>query len=276
MPPGTGNSSPSTNSRPSKSRRNTRTASLNPSEVPESHKLYQSEAYTINLGLDEWDQTDFDGAIWPKANEPIDTSFSLGVIIWHPANETTRALPSDYIAAEERAKHPPLPKIGNGESVSEYFDPENAHEAFLNVRQTDEWDSIKLDSIFYEFPKSSDIVALEDVLTNRDRPDIEGEDPFPRVEDVADRKDKGDSDWNVMDNLEQALSSEQAAGEPSTEPDPDRPPISPVARDDDQEKLLAALGVTGSPKPIKPLTSPTLLPPRPQQGGKVGSSDHER
>ncbi|KAB2581251.1 hypothetical protein BFW01_g10928 [Lasiodiplodia theobromae] len=272
-------SPPNQNSRPSKSRRNTRTASIAPTEVPESHKLYQSEAYTINLGLDEWDQTDFDGAIWPKANEPVDSNFSLGVIIWHPANETTRALSSDFVSAEERAAKPPLPKIGNGDSVSEYFGPENAHEAFLNVRQTDEWDLIRHDSIFYEFPKTSDIVALEDVLANRDRPDPEGENPYPNIHELQERKQRQGASWNVMDNLEQALSSEQAedgGSRKQSRVDQSTPPPPPASRDDAQEALLASLGVTGSPKPVTQMPTPTFLPPKPPKPSARKGSDHDR
>ncbi|KAK7723102.1 hypothetical protein SLS57_004659 [Botryosphaeria dothidea] len=243
--------------------------------VPEAQRLYQSEAYTINLGLDEWDQTDFDGAIWPKANEPVEPDFSLGVITWHPANEITLALPSDFNKAEEVAAEPAPPKIGNGDAVSKYFAPDNAHEAFLDVRQTDEWDSVKHDSIFYEFPKASDIVALEDVLANRDRPDPEGENPYPSIEENRGRDGREDSDWNVMDNLEQALSSEQPAGD-STESGNNRSTPTPVSRDDAQEALLASLGVTGSPKPVKPLPSPAHLPPHPQKGSKRGSTDNDR
>ncbi|KAL0262627.1 hypothetical protein SLS55_001597 [Diplodia seriata] len=213
-------------------------------EVPEAHKLYQTDAYTINLGLDEWDNTDFDGAIWPKSNEPVDPNFSLGVIIWHPANETTRALSSDFVTAEEKAAKPPLPKIGNGDSVSEYFGFDNAHEAFLNVRQTDEWDLVKQDSIFYEFPKTSDIVALEDVLANRDRPESEGENPYPSIHEIQERGQRQEAAWNIMDNLEQALSSEQAEGGSRRQSRNGESTPPPPSRDDAQEELLASLGVT--------------------------------
>ncbi|KAL1630813.1 hypothetical protein SLS54_000686 [Diplodia seriata] len=245
-------------------------------EVPEAHKLYQTDAYTINLGLDEWDNTDFDGAIWPKSNEPVDPNFSLGVIIWHPANETTRALSSDFVTAEEKAAKPPLPKIGNGDSVSEYFGFDNAHEAFLNVRQTDEWDLVKQDSIFYEFPKTSDIVALEDVLANRDRPESEGENPYPSIHEIQERGQRQEAAWNIMDNLEQALSSEQAEGGSRRQSRNGESTPPPPSRDDAQEELLASLGVTGSPKPVKPLTTPTFLPPKPPKPSSRKASGHDR
>ncbi|EKG16701.1 hypothetical protein MPH_06087 [Macrophomina phaseolina MS6] len=167
------------------------------------------------------------------------------------------------------ASEPMPPKIGNGDTVSKYFAPDNAHEAFLNIRQTDGWDSIKNDSIFYEFPKTSDIVALEDVLANRDRPDPEGENPYPSIAET--KSSAQESEYNAMDNLEQALSSEQAAGRARRESGTDNSTPPPIARDDAQEALLASLGVTGSPKPVQPSTNP-----QPPKCGKRGSTDRDR
>ncbi|KAF2143769.1 uncharacterized protein K452DRAFT_161971 [Aplosporella prunicola CBS 121167] len=267
--PGTANSSPTSSHRPPKSKRgpSSRTVSISADEIPETHKLYQTEPYVINLGLDEWDQTDFDGAIWPKANDPVDTDLSLGVINWHPAEQITRALPWDFHEAEERAKHPPPPALGNGESVSIYFTPENAHEAFLNVRQTDEWENMKHDSIFHEFTEPSATIPLEEVINNRDR--VQEEEEIPH-----------ESDWNVMDNLDQALSNEQDASgsKTTTGSGPSPPPFQPPPRDEAQEDILASLGVTGSPKPIQPLSGPQpMLPPKPERSGSMErSSLHSR
>ncbi|KAF2265833.1 hypothetical protein CC78DRAFT_543061 [Lojkania enalia] len=201
------------------------------------------------LAWDDWD-FDFDGAIWPKSNEPIDPNLSLGVIIWRPAKQVTRALPSTFDEAEEQALKPPAEKLGNGESVSNYFTLENSHEAFLNVRQTDEWRKIKNDPIFVIFPdaKDMDLIPIEECIANRDRPD----EPY---EEVQEDEDEGmeDSTWNVMDNLEQALSGQVADRVSSTlakEAGPSRSQI--------QEDILASLGVTGSPKP--PSNEPAPIP----------------
>jgi hypothetical protein len=197
---------------------------------------------------------------------------SLGVIIWRPAKQVTRALPSTFSEAEEQALKPAAEKLGNGESVSMYFTIDNSHEAFLDVRQTDEWDSIRDDAVFTVFKdeEMSDpdtLVTLEQCIAERDRPDRMLEESKEEEDD-----DMQDSAWNVMDNLEQALSGHEE------DMKHERPygPSSP-SRSQAQEDILAMLGVTGSPKPpsnesapfpfpvvvVKPLASLPEKPPAP-------------
>ncbi|KAJ4296889.1 hypothetical protein N0V90_006937 [Kalmusia sp. IMI 367209] len=195
------------------------------------------------LGWDDWD-FDFDGAIWPKANEPVDPNLSLGVITWRPAKQVTRALPPTFEEAEEQSFKPPAEKLGNGESVSLYFTAENSYEAFLDVRRTDEWENIKNDPAFVVFTgkgTAHNLVSIEDCLALRDRPD----EPTEEFADNGD-EDMHDPTWNVMDNLEQALSDDV---EDIKKPIQQREPISST-RDQTQEDVLARLGVTGSPKPV--------------------------
>ncbi|KAF1993144.1 hypothetical protein P154DRAFT_451023 [Amniculicola lignicola CBS 123094] len=214
------------------------------------------------LGLDDWD-FDFDGPIWPKSNEPTDPNLSLGVIIWRPAKPVTRALPSTFEEAEEQALKPSPEKIGYGESVSIYFTPENASQSSLSIRKTAEWRKIKKDPIFVVFPPKNtmDLIPIEDCISKRDRPD-EPIEEFDGVdeEDEEDEEDKAveveeshDSSWNVMDNLEQALSGEDVEAKPQTPGDD-----VPEPRDQAQEDILAMLGVTGSPKP--PSDDPFEIP----------------
>ncbi|KAJ4352344.1 uncharacterized protein N0V89_007692 [Didymosphaeria variabile] len=216
------------------------------------------------LGWDDWD-FDFDGAIWPKANEPVDPDLSLGVITWRPAKQVTRALPATFAEAEEQSLKPPAERLGNGESVSLYFAAENSYEAFLDVRKTDEWYNIKDDPAFVVFTEEEmerNLVSIESCLSLRDRPD----------ENEAEVADKGnehvhDPAWNVMDNLEQALSGDM---EDVKKPTPIRPALN-TSRDQIQEDILARLGVTGSPKPPSGEAPPLLrddhvlasLPPKP-------------
>ncbi|KAK7188178.1 hypothetical protein DPSP01_001722 [Paraphaeosphaeria sporulosa] len=211
------------------------------------------------LGWDDWD-FDFDGAIWPKANEPVDPDLSLGVITWRPAKQVTRALPATFEDAEEQSLRPPAEKLGNGESVSLYFTAENSYEAFLDVRKTDDWYNIKDDPAFVIFTDEEmkkNLISIEDCVSLRDRPDEKGD------------EDMNDPSWNVMDNLEQALSGDMEDVKKPTPPDSCGKP----SRDQVQEDILAKLGVTGSPKPPSdqevPLPFPrddqlpASLPPKP-------------
>ncbi|KAF2188119.1 hypothetical protein K469DRAFT_768460 [Zopfia rhizophila CBS 207.26] len=211
-----------------------------------------NEKPQLFLGWDDWD-FDFDGAIWPKGNEPIDSNLSLGVIIWRPAKQVTRALPSTYEDAEEQALKPPAEKLNNAESVSIYFTQANSHQAFLDVRDTSEWRKIKNDPIFVVFPddKDMDLIPIEDCISKRDRPDEQLEEIKVEEED----EEMEDSTWNVMDNLEQALSGQDADVKPQPPPT-----NTEYSRDKKQEDILAMLGVTGSPKPPSNDPPPHLLP----------------
>lgn len=217
-----------------------------------SHNSGSGNKSDLYLAWDDWD-FDFDGAIWPKSNEPVDPNLSLGVIIWHPAKQMTRALPATFEEAEEQSLKPTPEKLGNGESVSIYFTAENSHEAFLDVRQTDEWDHIKDDPVFVVFTDEQtrhSLVQLEDCIAQRDRPD-ESIEESAKNEDAEMRE----ADWSVMDNLEQALSGEVEYSEPVTHASEEALP-----KPQTQEDILAALGVTGQPKPASGEPMPFPMP----------------
>lgn len=202
------------------------------------------------LAWDDWD-FDFEGAIWPKSNEAVDPALSLGVIIWHPAKQVTRALPSTFEEAEEQALRPPPEGLGNGDSVSVYFMAENSHEAFLDVRQTDEWEKIKDDPIFVVFTDETmqqNLVSLEDCIAQRDRPDEE----IMTMQDDHDEQ-MPDASWNVMDHLEQELANNNRGTQPDGR-------LGVTSTESSQEDILARLGVTGAPKP--PSDEPMPLPYR--------------
>jgi hypothetical protein len=211
----------------------------------------------LNLSVDDWD-FEFDGAIWPKSNEPVDKNLSLGVIHWYPPRQVTRALPATFEEAEKQSLEAPAPKFGNGESVSIYFTLENSHEAFLDVRQTDDWPKVKDDPAFVVFPPPDkmDLIPLQECIDRRHRPDEPLEEAMEAEGEVEETQD---SNWNVMDNLEQAL-SEETADRKSPKPGE----VEEAGLDQKQEDILAKLGVTGAPKPAS--KEPIYLPfPQPEK-----------
>ncbi len=116
---------------------------------------------------------------------------------------------------------------------------------------------MKDDPIFVEFPKYFELIALDEVIANRDRPDISTEDESAYNALRAAEPQERESSWNVMDNLEQALST----GTLQDAPEPDNHDVDArvtedrklsIPKDESQEDILARLGVTGSPKPIQP------------------------
>ncbi|KAI8942557.1 hypothetical protein NX059_000617 [Plenodomus lindquistii] len=227
---------------------NSRTASVSNQSTSVVSQNSPSEKPQIYLGWDDWD-FDFDGAIWPKSNEPVDPALSLGVIIWHPAKQMTRALPSTFEEAENQALDEAPEGLGNGDSVSMYFTAENSHEAFLDVRQTDDWETIQDDPVFVEFSDEemqNNVVSIEDCIAQRDRSDEPSD-----VKNHDEDQEMHDASWDIMENLEQALTGRQEESRSQSTKHEEMPSPAPT-----QEDILAKLGVTGAPKPPSHNLSP--------------------
>ncbi|KAI9682993.1 MAG: hypothetical protein M1822_006186 [Bathelium mastoideum] len=256
----------------------------------------QSDAGSTSRALStheeaSWDY-DYYGEPWTKDADSIDPTLSIGIIVWHPANPTSRALPSTFAEAEkdmaEAVRKPENKKRKlddqdhDHDSVSKYFVGENAEESLLNVRQTSEWGNVKDELIFVEFPASYNLIPLSEVIANRDRSDIEeeagsemdieeGEDAELPQQELLNHEGNGHGSQN--NSVDQPkLSSDphievkpdpEATTSATTEP-PDQNAVQPLqpVRDLAQEDILAQLGVSGSPKPVYPTPGPAYMPPR--------------
>jgi len=178
-----------------------------------------------------------------------------------------RALPSTYAEAEEAAKKPPQKPLGNGDSVSKYFMSENSYQAFISVREMEDWALFKDDPIFKELTDLSEVALLEDVIGHRDRPDLPVEEEDGEIVEERDENGHGPG-WNVMDTVIQQLESNETATrdqKPTTsQTGPGPSTTGPVSnKDNSQEDILARLGVTGSPKPVYSTPGPAYAPPPP-------------
>ena len=101
----------------------------------------------------------------------VDPDFSLGLIIWHPAVEKKRPLPATFREAELEDLAQAKPPKDEEESISKYFVNSRKHEVELSIRQTDDWEEVKNDLIFVEFPETCEVVPLLTIIENRVRPD---------------------------------------------------------------------------------------------------------
>lgn len=187
----------------------------------------------------------------------MDSDLSLGVIIWKPAKQSTRCLPNTFEEAEAQSLKPPGKKIQFGESVSEYFTPENHYDAFVDIRETAFWDTIKDDPVFVKLPKieDMDVMELNKCLTLRDRPDLPIQEDDGQEHQNGPANDTQASSWSIMDNLEKALSGQVEGAQ--NQPAQKNQQI--TRKNEAQEDILAKLGVTGSPKP--PSDDPMDVPP---------------
>lgn len=242
-------------------------------------------------GLEE----DFDGECYfARHPEDIEEHLSLGIIEWKPPLPTKRALASTYQEAELEALASRPLQASDDESVSEFFTKSRREESLLSVRQTDVWEEVKDSLIFREFAAvCSRITSLSEMLdqykirfdekwATGDRrsptPSLTREStPANDVDmDTYSRQPLASSNNTILNNFEQALRSRSR--EPSQHRERHsrtnsvcsttshhtgkitRPIPLPPIHDPTQEDILAALGVTGSPKLVYQTPGPAYGP----------------
>lgn len=249
---------------------------------------------------------EFDGeCYYSRHPEEINPELSLGLIEWKPPLPTKRALPATFGEAELEALAP-RPSPRDGESISEYFVGPKRDEAFLSVRQTEAWHSIKDSLIFREFAAvCSEVITLAEMLgkyrcrydpkwadadsvsARSATPDLSRE---PTPADPADERwqmemderqasfraitDRSEPPNGILDDLEKALRPTSRGSmhhhrhsrtNSVTSQNLTRPKPLPPVRDQSQEDILAALGVTGSPKMVYQTPGPAFGPPPPSK-----------
>lgn len=255
-------------------------------------------------------ESDFDAECYfARYPDEIDQALSIGFIEWHPALPTKTPLPSTFKEADLDAIAERKPKTLDDDCISIYFTKEKRDECFLSVRQTALWEEVKEDPIFREFPVvPSQIITMSELLEMyRDRPDPvwAAGTPDASREATPDEMCQSQDDVEIdhhswgkhsTDRNDRVCSNERAcsvaseqlngyrhgshsrshsrtasvsstAGERITRPVP-LPPV----RDQNQEDLLAALGVTGSPKLVYQTPGPALgAPPQRHSTSRTSS-----
>jgi len=207
---------------------------------------------------------------------------------WHPPKLVVRPLASDYFAEEVIATLPPPPPKADGSSPSKYFTCANFQESIRSVRDTSDWVAIKDDPVFQCIAENGDSLPIEYLTAHRGFPDHDEENMDLDTEEgelsqerntASIHPDKKDSHgWSVMDNLEQALNSgdfsaaaKQRHATPLESLDAERFQLRHHVEDSAEEasaraaeEKLAALGVTGLPKPVRaparPYPPPNVAP----------------
>ncbi len=237
--------------------------------------------------------------------EDIDPNLSLGYLTWYPALPTKRPLPATFNDAEVEAIAPRRPLATDDEAISDHFICSRRHEALLSVRQTEGWDELKNDINFRDFPSTNGtILSKSEILDKyKDRHNADWEEreptPTPEPEDyesdtgrngasTADEVNgygdsngtssrEGESDpADMLGDLEKALNqpglpkhpgqhARMTSNDSSNVRNSTHPRALLPVRDAAQDDILAALGVTGSPKIVYETPGPAIGPPPPQR-----------
>lgn len=177
---------------------------------------------------------------------------------------------------------PPPSVEDDGRSLSKYLGRENLESLNQNIKDSTYWDDLKEDPMFQPISDDGAVVTFAELISHRNLHDSAGEGSDSEREDgeltqesniMSDEPDS----WDVMNSLEHALNT---GGVPTNDYQPlaESPTQSvdqahvhlqyeeassetDIARA--TEERLAALGVTGMPKPVRAPARP-YPPPDPQ------------
>lgn len=189
-----------------------------------------------------------------------------------------RPLPSNFIVADAIAPFESSRGEDQGRCESKYWPKGDLDKLYQHVKDSNDWVDVSNDPIFLTIPEESDSIPLEDLtsLYNQTHSDDGNEETEEQVqesvEDSRSPQDGGDT-GDFMDSLEHALSQGRRK-QPDQECSTTNIQKESAESHTNTEEILASLGVTGTPKPVRAPARP-YPPPSSEQQGQV-SSDHIR
>lgn len=181
-----------------------------------------------------------------------------------------KPLPANFIVADAILPIEPPQREDEGRCQSKYWG-RGSSEKLVHIKETKDWSDFERDPIFSFNSDDDSMTPLDNLISNDSQDHAQGS-RRPSEAKAEDHElstgHKSRDAWEVMDSLERALSNES-----HKQSDPDAA-ISNVSTQKspppkDTEQLLAALGVTGAPKPVRAPARP--YPPPLLDYAKQGS-----
>ncbi|KAK1061362.1 hypothetical protein LTR74_011113 [Friedmanniomyces endolithicus] len=235
-------------------------------------------------GPDETDE-DFDYNHFARHPEDVDPNFSLGWLYWQAPLPTRVPLPATFDEAELLAEASIKPESHiksetyDEYTISDYYKNARDPESRPNMLETSARDNDSLHKTFLAV--CTEMLSKVELMERyRDRPDrVERERSADAMEldglteaSTSIKREESADDGDILSNLEQALHAADgshnrqatigsarsgAASMSVTAGDRNTRPKTPASiRGHAQEDVLAALGVTGSPKTVFPTPGP--------------------
>lgn len=148
-------------------------------------------------------------------------------------------------------------KLPPGISVSKYFRDLDNQKFELNVEEKEEYHVVNDDPIFRGIASECAAISIADLVVRRNELAAVLEDSGDEEEDgELDDIEAGDNDVHETEQYPETPNSlrseEPEYNSPDTSRQIEEPETIEERRAREQEEALAALGVTGSPKPVQP------------------------
>ncbi|OAX81327.1 hypothetical protein ACJ72_04336 [Emergomyces africanus] len=96
-----------------------------------------------------------------------DSSPSQGQIVWRPATQVARPLPSTFDERDDVGMLPPFASLPPGMSVSKYILDKGPEEFVANIRHTEDWPFMMSDPIFLEISMECELIPIDELIARR-------------------------------------------------------------------------------------------------------------
>ena len=169
----------------------------------------------------------------------------------HPANPVAQALPSNSAEADAIGRLPIAASLPAGVSISRYLRDLDPQIFERNVKQRDEWNEVSDDPVFAEIRSDCDAIPVSKLVERRKEALAAVDYDEAEDREYRARSQSYESDCDDDCRADDREPSESIASRQEGTLYP--PPETEEARlSREQEERLAALGVSGIPKPVQP------------------------
>lgn len=181
-----------------------------------------------------------------------------------------RPLPANFIVADAIAPFETAKVEGQGRCESKYWSNGDSSKLNQNLKDSSHWDDYSNDPIFLNFPDESKLIPWEDLVNlynhnHGDDGNEESEEQYQEANEEPKSPQDEEDTRDIMDSLENALSEGRRQGSDSKLSETDT-----VKSRTNAEEVLASLGVTGAPKPVRAPARP-YPPPSVEERARVSS-----
>lgn len=265
---------------------NTRHGTHNSNQPPQSYtvtiKSHVVDSAATKPDEDEYQLRMLDIPDLPQPNQVVPSGSP-------PTHLVRRPLPTNFVVADAISPIGPPSQEDEGRCQSKYWGRGTSTQIFQNIKETSYWDDVEKDPIFASIPDDDHVIPLDIVLSiNRPHqaegnvqepepepepepkpepepepePELEQLEPTPEPESKSQKNDRDSPD--IMDSLENALNASRHK-QPDIAKETNNTSEENSEAPKDTEQVLAALGVTGAPKPVRAPARP-YPPPSHEQG----------
>lgn len=211
---------------------------------------------------DEWDFDNY----FPDEDEQIDERFSIGTVVWRPAQRVKHALSAIWSGADKQD----LGAVAPGEqeavtSVSQYITNTSLNDACRPAKTSKDWQVLRNDPIFADLSRDIRLVSIDQLKKRRH---VRADTPPQRQTDFNEEEGELSKDYTILDRPRASLyhhhdTNPLPSPRPSDEDD-DEPYSPPPAAAQEALKESMPTNSKDVPRAVPQHPLPTKAQPTPE------------